>query len=713
MEKIRTSKDTVFSLLSRDTFRQVLKGKNLRDVIDSILEFFRDMMDVDYSCITIWDTEKNIPYFYNYKSSDGTIIPPAKPGKSPLGICMVRGEPIRGRFADYPGGDRILAGKVGEILCIPLDLPETHLVGAIGVGRRKGKKGFDDWVDANLKVAGAVVSAFLGVKILEDLLNRERRIRSNLQELVDVLVRLTGREKRYKALLEYLSDMFDADFLWLGRVREEKRVVTPVATLGLEEKHDVPFEKGLVGIVAQEKRIRLFTEYPEDRIPEGYEKRVPEIGSAIVTPIFVDGRQEYVLAVVRKKGKKQFDNQDFYFFHVFQKILNVVFSLQRREEERERLSRIRMRVERLDSIATLAGGVAHDFNNIISIIMGYAQMGMEMATKPEERDFFNAILKQCRYASNLTSQILLLSQEKTGKGEVVDLRVLLKGIVKLIERTFPSNIRVVYEDEGRKGYTVIGDPTRLHNAFLNLAANAKDAMPDGGTLTFRLRIASKEEVERFGMESAVVVEVEDTGCGIPEEIVDKVFDPFFTTKAPGKGTGLGLAQVHKTVMEMNGFIDVVSEKGMGTKFIIYLPKDESTEQEVEEESQETLDRFTGRVLLVEDNIALLDVLKEMLSKLGFEVFAFGDPLEAETFFEKEPVDLLITDLVLPKMSGLDLAKRLKEKRTDLFVLFMTGYSDRIMEVKDFLKEHPRSEFLLKPFTLSQLSEALKRLKISD
>ncbi len=480
---------------------------------------------------------------------------------SPLGACMVKGQTLRGFFDEFEGADEKLKEKIGPVLCIPLAFTEEHLVGGIGIGRKKGKGAFDFWDEANLRAAGNILSLIVGMKVVQDMLNRERKTVSELSELINTIFDVSDTEKRLQLLAENVSKIFGADFVFLGRIDKVKKLVKPIVTIGLESPNDIPIGKGMSGIVAMRGKPHLFLEFPGE-IPKGYEKEAAKVGSAMAIPVLVEGKPEFVFVLARSKTRPTFVPMDFQYFILFQRVLNLIFEIMKKDEERQRLERLRARVERLDAISTLAGGIAHDFNNIIGVIMGSAQLGYEIADDPQVKEYFEYIYKQCSHAAVLTSQILSVSRGALGEQKSpLELRSAVKGAIKMLERMFPENIKIVYEDDGKAPYAIFANPFQVHSMLLNLAANARDAMPNGGTLRFRLRKDRALSILDDKVESVVVLEVEDTGEGIPEDVIDRIFDPFFTTKEPGKGTGLGLAQVHRTVRDIGGIIEVESEPG--------------------------------------------------------------------------------------------------------------------------------------------------------
>jgi len=700
------------SFLTSDTVKKSLKKGNLKETIDIILTFLKESTQADHIAITIWDTERDIPYFHRYITDDGLKLPPAKPGKGPLGMCMKLKEPIYGNYEDFYGSSPKLKEAIGPILCIPVEIPQDNLVGAIGIGKKKGEKPFTVWEDANLRIASNVVSLIISVGILRDLLDKERKVTNGLIALLSSVMEASNLHERLMKILDTTREIFEAEYAVIGELDEKEKRIRILLSLGLEMEKDIEFGKGALGTTAITRRPLLFRKYPSEIVPPGYEEQAKLVGSIMATPVFIDDKPAFVIAVARKKDSHPFTREELYLFSIFQKVFGFVLSFIEHEEEREHLLNLKARISRMDSLGTLASGIAHDFNNIINIIMGYAQIGAETAKEEEVKEIFTLIFNQCKLAANLTSQILMITREDTKQLQVINIKPIIKGLVKMLQRTLPENITVIFEDDGNTEYNIIGNPTQIQTIILNLSANAKDAMPEGGTLKIALKKTKTPQKLGIKTENCIIIEVEDTGKGIPPEIIDKIFDPFFTTKEPGKGTGLGLAQVHSVVTSLGGIIDVESEPGVGTRFIIYLPEAEINIIE-ENFTHEEYDRVKGickKALIVEDNKELLEVIGRMAEKLSIEPLKAWDPRKAISIFEEkmDEIDLLITDVVMPHMSGIELARALKEKKPELKVIFITGHTDKVSELTDY-NQKCRSEIIIKPFSLSDIAQALEKL----
>ncbi len=338
--------------------------------------------------------------------------------------------------------------------------------------------------------------------------------------------------------------------------------------------------------------------------------------------------------------------------------------------------------QKLEAVGRLAGGVAHDFNNILTVIIGYSTMIREKLDKNEgvgEADI-DGIEDAARRASSLTRQLLAFSRRQILKPKSVHLNELVRNLEKMIRRLINENIVMrlnLMEDEDR----VWIDPGQLEQVLINLVVNARDAMPEGGRVSISTRhITLNASVEsRMGMIPRgryILLTVADTGEGIDEETQGLIFEPFFTTKPEDKGTGLGLSTVYGIVKQSGGFISLETQLGRGTAFSIYLPASSALEEERDKkEKKRTRLEGSERILVVEDEKSVRDLSKKLLERYGYQVHIAGDPLEAleHCMDGSESFDLLITDMVMPNMDGSSLAKNIRERFRNIRILFMSGY----------------------------------------
>jgi len=386
-------------------------------------------------------------------------------------------------------------------------------------------------------------------------------------------------------------------------------------------------------------------------------------------------------------------------------------------QEREIERRIQQQ-ERLATVGQLAAGIAHDFNNIMATIVLYAQMSAGAEGVPDRvRERMVTINQQARHATRLIQQILDFSRRAVLKRQPLDLSPLLKEQIKLLERTLPESIEIDLA-YGRDEYTVKADPTRIQQAITNLAVNARDAMPEGGNLHIgleRIAVRPGESPPLSEMKPGewVQVTVLDTGIGIPPDDLPHVFDPFFTTKAPGRGTGLGLAQVHGIVTQHEGYIDVESQLGHGTTFTIYLPAlaVDSAEPLAIAALKERPSFAKGQaetILVVEDDRITREALVDSLVLLNYRTLEAAEGREALAILEEygDEIALVLSDVVMPGMGGIALLHTLRERGLMAGVVMLTGHP--LEKELENLRAQEMIDWLLKPPSLEQLAEVVAR-----
>jgi len=388
---------------------------------------------------------------------------------------------------------------------------------------------------------------------------------------------------------------------------------------------------------------------------------------------------------------------------------------------------------RMESVGQLAGGIAHDFNNVLSAIM-MATDFLLSAHKPTDPSFQDImqIKQNANRAASLVRQLLAFSRRQTLRPQVLDLGEVLSEATMLLRRLIGEKVALEVK-HGRDLWPVKADISQFEQVIVNLAVNARDAMPDGGKLLVRTANVSAAEAENFqykGMPAAeyVLVEVSDTGTGIPPDIIDKIFDPFFSTKEVGKGTGLGLSTVYGIVKQTGGFVYLDSAIGQGTTFRIFLPRHVPSAEEIAEAMPRTdapgiaaapateepprpasAADLTGRgtILLVEDEEGLRALNARGLASRGYTVLQAGNGVEAIEVLAGHggTVDLVISDVVMPEMDGPTLLKELRKTKPDLKIIFVSGYAEEAFEKS--LPAGQQFSFLPKPFTLKQLVAAVK------
>jgi two-component system cell cycle sensor histidine kinase/response regulator CckA len=369
--------------------------------------------------------------------------------------------------------------------------------------------------------------------------------------------------------------------------------------------------------------------------------------------------------------------------------------------------------QKMDALGRLAGGVAHDFNNLLTAIMGYGSLlARTLAHQGRASSDVEEILKASKRAALLTQQLLAFSRRQVVQMRRVALNDLVRDMQRMLERIIGEDVHLVSELAATLP-AVRGDAGQLQQVILNLAVNARDAMPNGGTLCLRTRAVSLTDRRAGEPElqpgSYVLLEVSDTGVGMDETTRARIFEPFFTTKAGLGGTGLGLAMVYGIVRQAGGDVAVVSERERGTSFRIYLPELPATRETVETPVPvlETLPRGRETVLVVEDEVQLKELSCRLLRDQGYQVLGTTDPREALELIRAHPgpIHLLVTDMVMPHMGGEELAAAAAAVRSDMKVLFMSGYTDS--SAVHSTSPGGSVQFLQKPFTGLELAQRVR------
>jgi signal transduction histidine kinase/ActR/RegA family two-component response regulator len=378
----------------------------------------------------------------------------------------------------------------------------------------------------------------------------------------------------------------------------------------------------------------------------------------------------------------------------------------KRQEEQVRQS------QKMEAIGQLAGGIAHDFNNMLTGILGFTQLLLQ-EVNPSDRIYedLHRIEMLSNRAADLVRQLMTFSRRDISQKSSLSLRPFLKEMARLLERIIPENIEVELNLPAEE-LTVEADPTQLQQVIINLAVNARDAMPEGGRLviaTARVKLDGAGYQAQPELEPGwyVQLSVSDTGVGIPLKIQPHIFDPFFTTKDVGKGTGLGLSVVYGIVKNHAGAIEVESQVGRGTTMKVYLPLSEQPTARVTAPPV-SLPRGTETILLVEDESLVLEFGRTVLEHLGYRVLTARDGLEALEVFQAHQAEiaLVILDVVMPRLGGRETATELKHRNPAVAILLASGY-DSPREAGEELKETEAYNFVRKPYQIQELAQAVR------
>jgi two-component system, cell cycle sensor histidine kinase and response regulator CckA len=376
--------------------------------------------------------------------------------------------------------------------------------------------------------------------------------------------------------------------------------------------------------------------------------------------------------------------------------------------EKKQLEENLRRSERLETIGTLAGGIAHEFNNILSIIIGNNELAMETAPKLGYlKDNLEEIRSASMRAKEVVKQLLTFSRQDNAKKVPLEISTVVKDSIKLIRSSIPANIDIRQRLCDNVD-TIVANPTQINQLLINLCSNATDAMPSaGGMVTIELRnVCLKKDSGSvdLGLKPGRYIKlmVRDNGVGMEKKILNRIFEPYFTTKEVGKGTGIGLAVVHGIVERHDGAITVESHPGEGTLFTTYLPSSPMAVEEVPDK-QICLPRGNETILIVDDELSILKLWQLQFEKLGYTVFGMTDPLEAVTRLKKDyhDIDLVITDMAMPRMTGDQLAVEVLKINPNIPIILCTGYSEKISKEKAF--DLGIRAFAMKPLNINDFA----------
>jgi PAS domain S-box-containing protein len=420
-----------------------------------------------------------------------------------------------------------------------------------------------------------------------------------------------------------------------------------------------------------------------------------------------DGREFWILVNAR------------YFYDKYGKptssmvVVHDITDRKRAQEEKARLEDQLQQAQKMEAIGTLAGGIAHDFNNILSVIIGYTELILMSANVEEEvRQNLKEIFNASKHARDMVKQILAFSRQSKQERKPIQVAYIVKEAIKMLRASLPRTILIQQKIEKDTGI-IEADPTQIHQVLMNLCTNAAHAMHEkDGVLKISL---SNVQLDHLGAEavpdlkpgSYLKLSVSDTGHGIPPEALEKIFDPYFTTKKKGEGTGLGLAVVQGIVKSHNGAVTVASEVGKGATFDVYLPaiKRKLTP---EEEISTPLPMGQERILFVDDEQPLVEIGKQMLQRLGYTVTTRTSSIEALELFKANPdrFDLIITDIVMPNLTGEKLAEKMMKIRPNIPVILCTGYSEKI--TRKHASDQGIQSLLMKPLVMRDLANTVRQ-----
>lgn len=549
---------------------------------------------------------------------------------------------------------------------------------------------------------------------LRDITERVRT-EQRLQRIYEIVSRYQGEELFARAAAA-LAELLGTAYAVIGEMEESSPRLRALAFYRQGEVESRGLSYDPTGtpcqVVIEARQLYVIPQQASAQFPRLMELIGSPVESYIGAAITED--HERVLGIVCA-----FDPQPREFSETEARILQIVGQrigaeiIRRRHEAAQRqLQEQLFQAQKMESVGTLAGGVAHDFNNLLTGIMGFTEVTlMELEADDPRSEYLRHVLSLSARARDLVRQLLLFSRPSAGEKERCSLPQFLRGMVELLRRTIPESIEIVLRTAPGDLF-IEANPSQLQQVLLNLAINARDAMPDGGRLTIQLESVHRDDapgsplLARTGRFARLTVS--DTGEGIPPQILPHIFEPFFTTKEVGKGTGLGLSVVYGIIKAHDGWVEVESTVGQGTHFHIYLPQIEPVETAVPSLTDSPLVGGNETILVVEDEPVVLKLGQQILDKLGYRVLVARDGREAVHIFRQhhQQIDLVLLDVVMPQKSGQRAFYELREINPGTKIVLVTGYSPE--DVADELMQQGALAIVQKPYDLKTLARVVRQ-----
>ncbi|MEC4684134.1 MAG: GAF domain-containing protein [Nitrospirota bacterium] len=652
-------------------------------------------------------------------------------GRGPTGIAIRAGEVSINR--NIPSNPDYALWRVEAIkrgyqssIAIPL-IDDNRLLGAINIYAPEPDAFDSEEVRLLTELANDLAYGITTLRMRAEhsrVEEEQTRLRRRLEMLWNI-ARMADAD--YQTLCDLvlveITAMTQSPYAFYGFLNEEETVMKIYAFSAGAMKEcriqDRPIEyplvnAGLLGDAVRFRRTLMINDYQSCSGKKGIPDSHIPLARVLIVPVFSHGRIVALAGVANKPS--DYTEDDARQIESFATNVQVIMDRRQAEEEKGKIQAQLLQAQKMEAVGTLAGGVAHDFNNLLTAIRGYVDLVM---MKVDESEPFYRNLKQIRNASmraaDLTRQLLLFSRKQPMEFIHLNINRTIDDLLKMLNRLIGEDIAIRTYPEPDI-WMVRADPGSIEQVIMNLAGNARDAMPDGGSLTIRTEnVLLDEEYCKVILEARpgrfVCLSVEDTGAGMNKKTVQHIFEPFFTTKEAGKGTGLGLSVVYGIVKQHEGWINVSSKSGLGSTFRIYLPAS-SVKSEDEARKENPVQKLQGsgeRILLVEDEEGVRGFASEALRGSGYVVIEAANVQEALEIFEREKGDfhLILSDVVLPDNSGLHLVDQLLSYKPDLQVLLSSGYTDQKSQWR--LIRERKFRFLQKPYALGDLLQAVKEV----
>jgi PAS domain S-box-containing protein len=657
-------------------------------------------------------------------------------GAVPVGICFMKDrvyQRVNQNWCDSFGySEEDLLGRTTEVLYenkeeyerVGKELYEQILEHGIALVHAKLKRSDDEFRDVDL-IAKPLNSQDIAngtVVVIHDITDRKKA--ENINKVLFAIsnaVNITENiDDLYKQIHNLAGEIIDVTNFFIAMVDIKKRTLYFPHHVDTTDDDFSPITNfdtndSLTGLVVSQRRSILLKKNDLEKLSlqKGVWGPVPLIwmGAPLIAKDEVIG----VVAVQSYSDSNLYNEHDLQVLSGISDQMAIAIDRKQAEEEKVKLEAQYRQAQKMESVGRLAGGVAHDYNNALTAIMGYTELAM-MDADPNGQlhTHLKEVLKASIHAKDITRQLLAFARKQTIEPEVLDLNTSIESMLKMLQRLIGEDIDLAWSP-GKNLWTVKMDPSQIDQILANLCVNAKDAIAGVGKITIETSAIVLDEAycaihNDFVPGEFVLMAISDNGCGMDKKIIDNIFEPFFTTKALDKGTGLGLSTVYGIVKQNNGFVNVYSEPGKGTTIKIYMHRHDGTTIESKKESTEEIPKGHGEtILLVEDDISILTLIQKVLNGLGYKVLAANSPKRALKLAKEHnsEIHLLVTDVIMPEMNGLEMANRLQSLYPDLKRIFMSGYTANAIAHHGVLDEG--IDFIQKPCSQTDLAKIVRKV----